>query len=85
MKCMESDLPEYFGNLEEDDAIQSAPASTQYNCISWSGAITSYWEWPPYETSSFYSPNPLTAFDNFYASRGLTRSGATANNGVVAL
>ena len=87
MKCMESDLPEYFEFLEEDDAIQSAPATLdyQYNCISWSGAITSYWEWPPYETSSFYSPDPLTAFDNFYASRGLTRTGANANNGVVAL
>lgn len=87
MKCMESDLPEYFEYLEEDDAIQSAPATLdyQYNCISWSGAITSYWEWPPYTTSSFYSPNPLTAFDNFYASRGLTRTGATSSNGVVAL
>jgi len=71
--------------LKEDDAIQSAPASGQYNCIAWFGGITSYWEWPPTSFSSFYSSNPLTAFDNFYASRGLTREGATEDNSVVDL
>lgn len=85
IKCQNSTVMPYFSNLKEDDAIQSAPASDVYNCISWSGAITSYWEWPPYVGSSFYSPNPLTAFDNFYASRGFTRSGATESNAVVAL
>lgn len=85
MRCLESNLPSYFENLKEDDAIQSSPASRQYNCISWSGGITSYWEWPLSNTSLFYSSNPLTAFDSFYASRGLTRVGATADNGVVAL
>ena len=85
MKCLQNGTISAFPNLKEDDAIQSSPSTSQYNCISWSGAITSYWEWPPYQTSSYYSPNPLTAFDNFYESRGLTRIGAKANNGVVAL
>lgn len=85
MKCKNNGTMADFPNLKADDAIQSAPQTSQYNCISWSGGITSYWEWPLDTLSSYYSPNPLVAFDNFYASRGLTRIGATANNGVVAL
>lgn len=85
MKCKVVGTMSSFPNLLIDDIIQSAPNTWQYNCISWSGAITSYWEWPLDTLSAFYSPNPLTAFDNFYASRGLTRIGATENNGVVAL
>lgn len=85
IKCPNSTIMSYFDNLEDDDAIQSAPASGVYNCISWSGAITSYWEWPLSPYSSYYSSNPLTAFDNFYASRGLTRNGATEANSVVDL
>lgn len=85
MKCLNVGAIASFPNLSTDDAIQSSPATSRYNCISWSGAITSYWEWPLDPMSSFYSPDSLTAFDNFYASRGLTRTGATANNGVVAL
>lgn len=85
MKCKNNGAMAVFPNLKIIDAIQSAPSSAQYNCISWSGAITSYWEWPLDPLSSYYSPNPLMAFDNFYASRGLTRTGATENNGIVAL
>lgn len=85
MRCLHNGAISAFSNLKEDDAIQSSPATSQYNCISWSGGITSYWEWPLSTISSYYSSNPLTAFDNFYASRGLTRTGATESNGVVAL
>jgi hypothetical protein len=85
MRCKDSGTAPIFPNLKFDDAIMSSPGSVDYNCISWSGGITSYWEWPPMEGSSFYSPNALTAFDNFYASRGLTRSGATESNSVVDL
>lgn len=85
IKCQNSDIMSYFPNLQSDDAIQSAPYNDNYNCISWSGGITSYWEWPLYYGSSFYSPNPLTAFDNYYASRGLTRNGANETNSVVDL
>lgn len=89
MKCKNSDFNKTgypdFPNLEEDDAIKSAAASTTYNCISWSGGITQYWEWPPSPLSNFYDADPLKAFDKFYASRGLTRNGATKDNAVVAL
>lgn len=85
IKCPDSNAMSGFTNLQSDDAIQSSPSSGIYNCISWSGGITSYWEWPPSYASSFYSPDELTAFDNFYASRGLTRVGATEDNSVVDL
>ena len=58
-------------------------SSEVYNGISWSGGIWSYWEWPPSPLSDYYDPNPLTAFDNFYQDRGLTRVGAdSASNAV---
>lgn len=85
MKCKNTGTMTSFPNLSANDGIQSAPNTSRYNCISWSGAITSYWEWPLDTLSSFYSLDPLVAFDNFYASRGLTRTGATESNGVVAL
>lgn len=90
IKCKKSSVNNvtYAGSfpyLKEDDAIMSAPESRTYNCISWSGGITSYWEWPPSTHSNFYDPDPLRAFDKFYASRGLTRVGANAENGTVAL
>jgi len=84
IKCKNSNI-NCFPNLEEDDAILSSPETEDYNCISWTGGITSYWEWPPYEGSLYYSPDSLIAFDNFYASKGLTRTGATADNSVVDL
>lgn len=85
IKCMNSDIMSYFENLAADDAIQSAPETRNYNCISWSGGITSYWEWPLSPYSDFYSTDDLTAFDRFYSSRGFTRNGATEGNSVVDL
>lgn len=32
-----------FPNLKENDGLLSAPPSSTYNCISWSGGICSYW------------------------------------------
>lgn len=83
-------LPEYayvylYPIYNYDDAIKSSHRTGIYNCISWSGGITSYWEWPLDSASTFYSVDSLTAFDNFYASRGLTRVGATEENSVVDL
>ena len=75
----------YFPELEEDDAIQTAPASETYNCISWAGGEWDKWTWPPFELSQYYDPDPLTAFDNYFLDRGLTRSGATEANSVVDL
>lgn len=85
INCPNSTIIGHFPNLKPDDAIQSSPASNKYNCISWSGGITSYWEWPLSPGSQFYTGNPLIAFDNFYSSRGYTRDGATPDNASVAL
>nr|MCR4769866.1 hypothetical protein [Bacteroidaceae bacterium] len=83
----EASLIYCYPNYHYNDAIQSSSEVDHhyYNCISWSGGITSYWEWPLGSASTFYSVDSLTAFDNFYASRGLTRVGATEENSVVDL
>lgn len=82
----------YFSNLHQDDAIQSAPYNANYNCISWSGGITSYWEWPINSYSEYYvSGNELASFDMFYLTPRYTgcgiysRSGATESNSAVDL
>lgn len=91
-KCMNSTIMPYFPNLKADDAIQSAPMSGDYNCISWSAGIWDYWEWPDNEFSDYYvAGDPLASFDNFYGSERypgcskFTRSGATADNSVIDL
>ncbi|MGM9806158.1 MAG: hypothetical protein ACI3Z7_06985 [Candidatus Aphodosoma sp.] len=95
-RCKTADeVLQFFPLLKSDDAIQSSPASSKYNCIAWTGGITSSWEWPSSTSSSFYYDsltydryNPKThlmAFDSYYSWRGLTRTGANADNGKVAL
>jgi hypothetical protein len=91
-KCQNSNIMSYFPNLKEDDAIQSAPASSVYNCISWSGGITDYKEWPPFSTSAYCVPDkPLASFDLFYISERypgcgvFVRGGATSDNSAVDL
>mgnify|MGYP005980549857 CR=1 FL=1 len=91
--CKSSPVTYYFENLKQDDALSSGLASSTYNCISWTGGITSYWEWPCYPGSAYYVPggNSLSCFDLFYSSERFpgciryTRSGATANNSAVDL
>lgn len=94
--CQNSNIMPYFPNLKADDAIQSAPASGTYNCISWTGGIIDYWEWPLSPFSRYYvAGNPLASFDNFYAANPrygvegetmtYSRSGATSANSVVDL
>lgn len=98
MRCKNSytALHPYFPNLKDDDAIASAPASYNYNCISWSGGITSYWEWPLSSGSRYYVPgNPLASFDNYYGNNPVrysgsegwtyTRTDATSSNNCVDL
>lgn len=90
-----STVPPYFANLKTDDAIRSGDASgTYYNCISWSGGVTSAWNWPLTGTNVYYNANPTTAFDNFYANTPVkrysgawnyTRTGANVSNAVVDL
>jgi hypothetical protein len=95
MGCMNSNIMPIFPNLKADDAIQSAPYSTVYNCISWTGGIVGYWEWPLSLTSDYciervdpygkHYCDSLPSFDNFYNTFGYTRSGATQNNNTVDL
>ena len=83
-----------FPNFKQNDCIQSAPGSGTYNCISWSGGITSYWEWPLDPGSAYYvANNGLQSFDNFYKNTpkryggayNYTRTGATVDNAMVDL
>ena len=90
--CWNSPVYAYFPNLQQDDAIQSAPRDATYNCISWSGGITSYWEWPLNPYSEYYvEGNDLASFDMFYLTPryngcGIySRNGATEANSVVDL
>lgn len=66
--CKGSPITSFFENLKPDDAIASAPASYRYNCISWSGGIHSYWEWPASYASPYYTGDALESFDLFYTS-----------------
>lgn len=91
--------PYNFPNLATEDAIQSAPNTfntppAHYNCISWSGGVTSTDNWPPGSYSIYYvAGNPLASFDKFYSNTPVrypgawnyTRTGATAANAVVDL
>lgn len=89
MKCKNNPEWEWgFPNLRQDDAIKSSDSTAIYTCYSWSGGITSYRERPFDINSDFYDTincDTLTCFDNFYASRGLTRVGANESNAIVAL
>lgn len=70
-----------FPNLKADDAIQSAPQDYNYNCISWSGGISDYWEWPcrplsnfcnleTYDFENWIQTDELSCFDKFYGNQG---------------
>jgi hypothetical protein len=84
-----------FPLLKADDAIMSGTnIGNYYNCISWSGGVTSTWIWPPSQYSTYNCPNNstnITCFDNFYSNNPVrypgawnyTRTGATVNNSVV--
>jgi hypothetical protein len=73
-KCDNSNLWMYtypdgskvFPNLKQNDAIASAPASSVYNCISWSGGISSEWIWPPSDPRWNTGGGDVVAFDNYY-------------------
>lgn len=91
-KCRNSAVWPYFPNYKQDDAIQSAPASTQYNAFSWSGGITQRQEWPYLSFSQYNVPgNALASFDKFYLSQRyngcgiFSRTGATEGNSAVDL
>lgn len=92
---LHSTEPSNFPLLANEDAIQSAPAIYDYQCIAWSGGITSVRIWPPDDLSLYNcnANNPLLCFDNYYSNSPVrypgawnyTRSGVTSANAVVDL
>ena len=92
-----SDVMSSFPNLKADDAIKTANNTGVYNCISWSGGVTSTWIWPPSWASTYIcsgDDTKLDCFDNFYnnipSSRypgawNYIRTGATSENNAVDL
>jgi hypothetical protein len=85
-----------FPLLKADDVIEAAPSSGTYNCISWSGGVTSAWIWPPSEYSTYNctsTAGDISCFDNFYYNNpvrypgawNFTRAFASVNNAVVDL
>ncbi len=82
-----------FPLLKTDDAILTANTG-YYNCISWSGGVTSSWIWPPGAYSTYNcssSGTDITCFDNFYSNNPVrypgawnyTRTGANSSNSIV--
>lgn len=91
-----------FYLLKKYDQIKSAESSMYYNCIAYSGGITNENFWPPLQSMAgpYYDPDPLTAFDNYYANRSgytqekvlrhagaidFTRNGANYQNSLIDL
>lgn len=71
-----------FPNLNEDDSIISASKTTAYNCISYSGGITSEWINPNFTLvggylTPWYNKDNQVAFDNFYGNNPPRYIGAT--------
>lgn len=92
LKCASFEPLYFTPRLHRDDAMLSSRASDRYNCVSWSGGITSFFEWPLWRSSSYCVVNPvnnevnaLASFDKFYNSRGLYRFPYTVKNPIVAL
>jgi hypothetical protein len=82
----------WFPNYNVNDCIQSAPSSGVYNCISWSGGITTSWKWPPGDPM-YAAATELGTFDKFYSNTPIrytgawnySRAGANVNNAVIDL
>jgi hypothetical protein len=79
-----------FPNFKIRDAIMSAPATPdrRYNCIAWSGGLTSNWVNPYYTLSDFdlYYSNSYPGLNPRYAgAENFTRTNATPANSVVDL
>ncbi len=72
-----------FPNLKLDDSIISASSEDAYNCIAYSGGITSMWIDPQLTSqhgnylSPWYNENNETALDNFYGNNPPRYNGAT--------
>ncbi len=63
---------EIFPDLDVDKTVVTAPATMDYNCISWTVGETKQWFWPP---KMYYWRHPdQSAFDLFYEKNGFVRA-----------
>ncbi|MFW5879912.1 MAG: T9SS type A sorting domain-containing protein, partial [bacterium] len=85
MMCQNSTITSSFPNLKSDDAIQSAPASNNYNCASWGGGKVDlgryFWASNPPTSSNLSSPwyvsgNFWQSWDNFFGNNPSRFTGA---------
>jgi hypothetical protein len=84
VKCMNSTIM-YFPQLTADDAIQSAPISSNYNCASWGGGRIDlgryFWASNPPTSVNLSSPwyvagDFWASWDNFFGNNPLRFTGA---------
>lgn len=68
-----------YPNLNADDVMITAPATSVYNCLDWAFDEWIYWPWPQDVTVT------VESFDRMLAVHGYTRSGATEANSIVDL
>lgn len=92
---------EAFPNLKADDAMQSAPQSSAYNCASWGGGRINlgryFWASNPASSTNannwYVHGNFWASWDNFFGNNPVrfsgapsyTRWGATASNAEIAM
>lgn len=70
-----------FQNLKSNDAIQSAPENTIYNCTAWTGGFTNGWVWHQYNSTNLPVSNAGTnqvwnTWDDYFGNNPLRYSGA---------
>lgn len=56
---------DYFPGLDVERAMVSGERAIEYNCVSWTVGVTTYWLWPG---------SHIENFDKFYESHGYTRA-----------
>lgn len=85
MNCKNSTIETYFPNLKSMDAIQSAPASENYNCASWGGGRVDlgrlFWASNPPDSRNLSGPwyvagNFWASWDNFFGNNPVRFIGA---------
>jgi hypothetical protein len=80
-----------FPLLKADDIIQSAPASAEYNGLSWAGGQTTVSVYPENSAFPYYTGNSLTTLDQYFSNTRYAgcnyylRSIATSSNSEIDL
>lgn len=71
-----------FPNLKNNDAIQSAPKNSLYNCTAWAGGYSNGWVWHLYNSTNAPVQHNHTSqiwsnWDNYFGNNPLRYNGAT--------